>query len=115
MLGLVVAGCAGTQRGFPAADRTLHLTVRVQSLSEVSTFVGDVEEVAYSYTLRPAEEGRAFVAIGHDAQCPAIGDIVGRYRVGLERRRIPIGLREGQSEMLTSDLNIVSCEKLDVR
>lgn len=112
---LMLSGCAGTQPPGSNVAGSVVLTVSVEAIAEVSTFIGDVEEIAYSYTLRPQGDENVFVAIGHDAQCPAGGAVAAQFRVSIVRRLVPIGLRQGQTEALISDLQIASCEKLDVR
>jgi hypothetical protein len=91
------------------------LTARVLSTTRVSIFTGDTEEVAYAYALQPEGGEKAIVVIGRDARCPAVGDVVARYRLGLERRRTPIGLHGSQSATLATDLIVVACDRLDVR
>ncbi|HEX7952778.1 MAG TPA: hypothetical protein VF523_06875 [Burkholderiales bacterium] len=112
VLASLLCGCAG--RPIATAPVTT-LTARVLATEEITTFTGDVAEVAYSHTLEPAgSPGTTIVAVAWD-RCPIADDQERLYALTLERRPIAIGRQAGQSASLESSLAIVSCKAVSSR
>ncbi|QIG79230.1 hypothetical protein [Stakelama tenebrarum] len=112
MLLCIPAACTPAPGGLSATAPVTTVQARLASVSEVGLFIGDVEEVGYSYTLAPLDTLlRPIVAIAREP-CPAAPGPDPAYELTLQRQRMTIALREGQDSALISDRAVLSCRAL---
>lgn len=109
MLASLLCGCAGKPSAIQSAPVTT-VTARVLATEEVTTFVGDVAEVAYAHTLEPIGSPEATIVAISWERCPVADDREQQYTLMLERRPIATGLNASQDAALASGVAILSCK-----